>query len=150
MCTVFVCNNYVGTLVYGRLAEQTNPVQNVNYNLIDSYKLISKYSLVNPLREVTAGQSFVAPIIEDVDQIYIYDYSEAQELDTTAEAADTNDEFITVWGAKYRKAGFVSALKSLGATLAANATDEAVIKAVNKLSEEKETELKAKVETIKA
>lgn len=147
---IFVCNEYVGTLVYGRLAEQTNPVQNVNYNLIDSYKLISKYSLVNPLREVTAGQSFVAPIIEDVDQIYIYDYSEAQELDTTAEGADGSDQYITVWGAKYQKAGFIAALKALGATVAANASDEAVIKAVNKLSEAKEAELKANVETLKA
>ena len=136
--------------MYGRLAEQTNPVQNVNYNLIDSYKLISKYSLVNPLREVTAGQAFVAPIIEDVDQIYIYDYSEAQEVDTTAEGTDASDQNITVWGAKYQKAGFIAALKALGANVAANASDEAVIKAVNKLSEAKEAELKANVETLKA
>ena len=147
---IFICNDVVGTLVYGRLAEQTNPVQNVTYNLIDSYKLISKYSLVNPLREVTSGQAFVAPIIEDVDQIYIYDYSESEEVDTTAEGADSSDQYITVWGAKYQKAGFIAALKALGATVAANASDEAVIKAVNKLSEAKEAELKANVETLKA
>ncbi len=147
---IFICNEVVGTLVYGRLAEQTNPVQNVTYNLIDSYKLISKYSLVNPLREITSGQAFVAPIIEDVDQIYIYDYSEAQEVDTTAEGLDSSDEYITVWGAKYQKAGFITALKAVGATVAANATDEAVIKAVNKLSDAKEEELKANVENLKA
>ena len=147
---IFICNDVVGTLVYGRLAEQTNPVQNVTYNLIDGYKLISKYSLVNPLREVTSGQAFVAPIIEDVDQIYIYDYSEGQEVDTTAEGADSSDQYVTVWGAKYQKAGFIAALKALGATVAANASDEAVIKAVNKLSEAKEAELKANVETLKA
>lgn len=147
---IFTCNDEVATLVYGRLAEQTNPVQNVSYNLIDSYKLISKYSLVNPLREITSGQAFVAPIIEDVDQIYIYDYSEGQEVDITAEGNDSNDEFITVWGAKYQKAGFVSALKALGVSVAANASDDAVIKAINKLSDEKENELKTKVETLKA
>lgn len=147
---IFICNDVVGTLVYGRLAEQTNPVQNVTYNLIDNYKLISKYSLVNPLREVTSGQAFVAPIIEDVDQIYIYDYSEAEEVDTTAEGKDTTDQYVTVWGAKYQKAGFITALKATGATVAANASDEAIIKAVNKLSDAKEAELKANVETLKA
>lgn len=147
---IFVCNEMVGTLVYGRLAEQTNPVQNVTYNLIDSYKLISKYSLVNPLREITSGQAFVAPIIEDVDQIYIYDYSEGQEVDTTAEGSDSSDQFITVWGARYQKPGFVSALKALGAVVPTNASDEAVIKAVNKLSDAKEAELKANVESLKA
>jgi hypothetical protein len=72
---VFICNEVVGTLVYGRLAEETNPVKNVDYSKVDTYKLISKYSLTNPLREVTAGQAFVAPIIEDVDQIYVLDIS---------------------------------------------------------------------------
>lgn len=147
---IFTCNEEVATLVYGRLAEQTNPVQNVTYNLIDGYKLISKYSLVNPLREITSGQAFVAPIIEDVDQIYIYDYSEAQELDSDAEGTDASDEYITVWGARYQKAGFVAALKAMGVNVAANATDEAVIKAINKLSDAKEEELKANVENLKA
>ena len=140
---IFVCNEYVGTLVYGRLAEQTNPVQNVNYNLVDSYKLISKYSLVNPLREVTAGQSFVAPIIEDVDQIYIYDYSEGQEVDVNAEGDDSTDTFITVWGKTYNKELVIANMKLVGSNVSRNASDEEVIKAINKLSEAKEAELKA-------
>lgn len=68
-----ICNEVVGTLVYGKLAEATNPVKWVNYSTVDTYKLISSYSLVNPLREVTSGQAICAPIIEDVDQIYILD-----------------------------------------------------------------------------
>lgn len=72
-----ICNDVVGTLVYGKLAEQTNPVKNVNYSTVDKYKLISQYSLVNPLREVSSGQAICAPIIEDVDQIYIYDFTPA-------------------------------------------------------------------------
>lgn len=72
-----ICNEVVGTLVYGKLAEQTNPVKFVNYTTVDTYKLISSYSLVNPLREVTSGQAICAPIIEDVDQIYILDIGEA-------------------------------------------------------------------------
>lgn len=95
---VFICNEVVGTLVYGRLAEQSNPVKNVIYQLVDTFKLISKYSLVNPLREITSGQAFVAPIIEDVDQIYILDVSEAQVVDTTAEGSDSSDVKITIGG----------------------------------------------------
>lgn len=68
-----ICNDVVGTLVYGKLAEQTNPVKNVTYTTVDTFKLISSYSLVNPLREITSGQAICAPIIEDVDQIYILD-----------------------------------------------------------------------------
>lgn len=70
-----VCNEIVGSLVYGRLAEQTNPVAGVEYSTVDTYKLISMYRLTNPLREVTSGQAIVAPILEDVDQIYVYDFT---------------------------------------------------------------------------
>lgn len=148
---IFICNEIVGTLVYGRLAEQTNPVKNVDYQQVDTYKLISKYSLVNPLREVTAGQAFVAPIIEDVDQIYIYDFSEAQEVDTSAEGSDSGDTKVTVWGQAYTKTDFVNALNKIAGTkLATNTSDDKIIAAVNKLSDAKEEELKAAVESHKA
>lgn len=140
---VFLCNEVVGTLVYGRLAEQTNPVKNVTYSLVDSYKLISKYSEVNPLREVTSGQAFAAPIIEDVDQIYVLDISEAQEVDTTAEGSDSSDQYVTVWGTKYAKSAMVAALANVGVKVANNASDETIVKAINKLSDAKEAELKA-------
>lgn len=139
---VFLCNEVVGTLVYGRLAEQTNPIKNVAYSLVDSYKLISKYSEVNPLREVTSGQAFAAPIIEDVDQIYVLDISEAQEVDTTEEGKDTSDQYVTLWGAKYSKPAVVTALGELGVKIAQNPTDETIVKAINRLSDAKEIELK--------
>lgn len=148
---IFICNEIVGTLVYGRLAEQTNPVKNVDYQQVDTYKLISKYSLVNPLREVTAGQAFVVPIIEDVDQIYVYDFSEAQEVDASAEGSDSGDEKVTVWGQAYTKTDFVNALNNIAGTkLATNTSDDKIITAVNKLSDAKEAELKAAVESHKA
>ena len=140
----------VGAFVYGRLAERTNPVKNVDYQLIDGYKLISKYSEVNPLREMTSGQAFCAAIIEDVDQIYSLDISEAQEVDATAEGEDTADAYISIWNAKYDKAQFIAALNAMGVKVKANATDAAVIKAVNALSDEDEATLKASVEGFKA
>ena len=85
---VFVTTDVVGTLIYGRLAEQTNPVEGVIYQTIDSYKLIARFRETNPLREITTGQAMVAPVIENVDQIYVLDLSESAEVDSTAEAAD--------------------------------------------------------------
>jgi hypothetical protein len=146
---IFVCNDMVGALVYGRLAEQSNPVANVDYQLIDNYKLISKYSLVNPLREVTSGQAFVAPIIEDVDQLYSLDISEAQEIDETSLVDDT-DDYIIVWGEKYTKSAFITTMKELGISVKANATDATIIKAINALSDADEAKLKSAVEPHKA
>lgn len=147
---VFVCSEQIGALVYGRLAEQTNPVDGVNYNTIDGFKLISEYSQVEPLREITSGQAFSAPIIESADQIYMIDCNDVQVVATALEADDTTDQYITVWGAKYNKASFITALKSLGVNIKANATDDSVIKAVNNLDTDAENKLKALVENAKA
>lgn len=138
-------------MVYGRLAEQTNPVKNVIYKLVDTFKLISKYSLVNPLREVTSSQAFVAPIIEDVDQIYVYDFSEAQEVNTAAESKDSGDAKITIWGATYKKPEFIAALKTISKDrIASNISDAKLIEKVNALSDEEEEALKAAVESHKS
>lgn len=147
---VFVCNTMVGALVYGRLAEQTNKVQGVTYSTIDNYKLVSKYSLVNPLREVTSGQAFVAPIIEDVDQIYTLDVSEAQPASTAMEVGDDDDTKVTVWGASYNKASFISTMKGMGISVNVNATDTTIVTKVNQLSDADEAKLKAAVEPYKA
>lgn len=133
------------------MAEQTNPVKNVIYKLVDTFKLISKYSLVNPLREITSGQAFVAPIIEDVDQIYVYDFSEAQEVDTAAESKDSGDAKITVWGATYKKPEFVVELNKIsGGRQTATTADDKVIARVNELNDAEEEALKAAVEPHKA
>lgn len=157
---VFTCNEQVGSLVYGQLAESTNRVDGVMYQLIDDFKLIAKYSLTNPLREMTSGQAKAAPIIEDVDQIYVYDFDDesdpafsledggstsSQEVDVTAEAADTEDQYITVWGNKYNKAEVIAQYKAVSGTarVAANISDAALIEKINELSDEQENALKA-------
>lgn len=146
---IFVADNYVGTLIYGRLAEVTNPVENVIYQLVDNFKLIARFRETNPLRETTTGQAIVAPIIENVDQIFVLDISEGQEVDETAEEADTEDVYVTVWGSKYSKSAFVTALNEVAGTkLKADATDAAIIKAVNKLSDADEATLKTKVTAV--
>lgn len=140
---VFLCNEQVGSLVYGQLAESTNPVKGVVYSLLDDFKLISKYSQTNPLREVTSGQAIVAPIIEDVDQIYILDISEAQEVDEAKELEDTTDVKITLWGKEFTKTDVVEKFKAIiGQNLKANISDKTLVTKVNELSDEEESALK--------
>lgn len=75
---IFLTSEEVGALVWGTLAEKTNPVQGVIYTTIDDYKLIAKYSKTDPLQEFTSGQALVLPVIENVDQIYMLDKSTTQ------------------------------------------------------------------------
>jgi hypothetical protein len=141
-----VCNAMIGALVYGRLAEQTNPVPGVQYTTIDTYKLIAKFSKTDPLLEATTGQAYSLPVIENADQVYQLDVTKVQEVDENAEAADTTDQYITVWGNKYVKSTFITELNKFGAGIKANASDAQVIKAVNKLNDEETAKLKVAVQ----
>jgi hypothetical protein len=133
---IFVTADVVGSFVYGRLAEQDNPVDGVMYSTLDDYKLISRFRETNPLREITTGQAIAAPVIENVDQLFILDLSKSADVDDTAEAKDVEDVFITYNTKKYHKTAFVDALNKIsGAGMKATDTDKAVIRAVNKLNE---------------
>lgn len=140
----------VGSLVWGTLAEDTNRVNGVEYSTVDQYKLISRYSKTDPLQEFTNGQALVLPVIENVDQIYTIDLSEAQEVDETAEGQDAGDTLVTVWGNQYTKSNFISVMKSMGISVAVNATDATIVSKVNQLSDADEAKLKAAVESYKA
>lgn len=61
----------VGRLVYGTLAEETNPVAAVNYQKSGSHILVSKYSKTDPLEEFTAAQALCIPVIDGADGIYV-------------------------------------------------------------------------------
>ena len=80
-----------GSLVYGTLAEMTHPSENVNYSTLEEYKLISRLRITDPsFAEVTKGQAMVLPVIEDVDGIYILDFSKSVEIDPS-DATDTGE-----------------------------------------------------------
>ena len=143
---IFLTTQEVGALVWGTLAEVTNPVNGVVYSTVDEYKLISKYSKNDPLQEFTSGQALVLPVIENVDQIYSLDISEAQVVDPTAESSDSTDAAVTVWGQAYKKAEFVAEYNKIANdNLGSKATDAEIIAAVNKLSDYKEKKLKEAV-----
>ena len=60
----------VGRLVYGTLAEETNPVADVAYEKSGTHVLISKFSDTDPLVEYTAAQALCLPVIDNVNSIF--------------------------------------------------------------------------------
>ncbi len=67
----FTCDSKLGALVYTNTAEATRPVNGVDYQTVDDYILLSKYSTNDPLREYTSSQAMVVPILNNVDRIYL-------------------------------------------------------------------------------
>lgn len=135
---VFLSSTDVGSLVWGTLAEVTNPVAGVKYSQLDQYKLISEFSTTKPLIEHTTGEALVIPVIENVDMIYTIDKSNAYEVDEGAEAADINDEIITINGKKYIKSDVAAQLTAMGYKTGADVKDDTMMKKVNALSDEEE------------
>lgn len=148
---IFLTTEEVGALVWGTLAEKTNPVEGVVYSTVDEYKLISRYRTTEPFTETTSGQALVLSVIENVDQIYSLDISEAQVVDTSAEASDSTDVKITIWGNTYKKPEFVKeSNKITGKNLASTIADDKLIAAVNRLNDFDEAKLKSAVESHKS
>lgn len=75
---VATCDNVLGSLVWTTCAEATRPAEQVQYQTVDDYILLSKYSKNDPLREFTSSQAMVVPIIDNVDRIYTLNTKEVQ------------------------------------------------------------------------
>lgn len=76
---VATCDDLLGSLVWTTTAEATRPAEAVQYQTVDDYILLSKYSKNDPLREFTSSQAMVVPIIDNVDRIYSLNTKEVQE-----------------------------------------------------------------------
>ncbi|MDR0385390.1 MAG: major capsid protein [Prevotellaceae bacterium] len=144
---VFLTTEQVGSLVYSLLAEQDAEyrVKNVDYQIVDNFILISKYSETNPLQEFTNGQAIVLPVIENVDSIYILNTQEGQEVDN---AEVEGDSTITIYGETYVKTEVINALKEAGFRIAYNISDGKLIDKINELSNEDEAKVKAAIEKL--
>lgn len=148
---IFLTTEEVGALVWGTLAEKTNPVEGVVYSTVDEYKLISRYRTTEPFTETTSGQALVLSVIENVDQIYSLDILEAQAVDTSAETSDSTDVKITIWENTYKKPEFVKEFNKItGKNLASTIADDKLIAAVNRLNDFDEAKLKSAVESHKS
>lgn len=137
---VFLTADVVGRLVYGTLAEETNPVANVAYQKVDDFILLSKFAKNDPLEEFTSSQAIAIPVLDNVDGIYTMDTQEAVEVASDETEGDTK---ITIWELDYLKSEVITALGTIGITIGASATDAAVINTINTLSAKKEANLKA-------
>ncbi len=142
---VFLTTDQVGTLFYGTLAEETNPVKSVEYQKVDDYILVSKYSKNDPLQEFTSSQALVVPIIENVEEIYLLDTDDAQPVNPAETEGDAN---ITVYDKKYVKAEVINVMKGAGIKVAVNISDAKLIEKINTLSAEDEAKVKAAIEAL--
>lgn len=145
----------VGALVYGTLAEETNPVDGVNYSKANEYVLVSKYSKNDPLQEFTSAQSLCLPVIENVDQIYQLDITEQKEYKVVEEGGEeaqgamatmsntSTADTITFLGESYGKSDVISGLNSIGVTTSGNIGIPTLQARVDGLNEEQETALLA-------
>ncbi|MEZ3441548.1 major capsid protein [Alistipes sp.] len=148
----------VGRLVYGTLAEETNPVAGVSYEKVDGYILLSKYSKNDPLREYTSSQALALPVIDNVTSIYVLNTQEAQVLNDTdkdaagrvlgrvaavSEGAEGNNANLPVYGQQFMKADVIAALKTIGVSTSSNIGDTKLLERINSLSDEQEAALKA-------
>lgn len=144
---IFLTTQEVGALVYGTLAEENHRVNGVEYATVDTYKLISKFSINEPLQEWTTGQAICLPVIEDVDAIFMLRLEGGEEVDPEAEAEDEDDVKFTYKGYTYTKALFCSILNSInGGRTPATAKDETIMAKVNDLNAEQKEQLDAALE----
>lgn len=67
----FTCDDRLGSLVYTNVAEANRPVAGVDYQTVDGFILVSKYSTNDPLREFTSSQAMAVPVLNNVDRIYL-------------------------------------------------------------------------------
>lgn len=74
----FVCDDKLGSLVWTDVAEATRPVAGVSYQTAEEYILLKKYSTTDPLREFTASEAMVIPVLDNVDRIYTIDSKSLQ------------------------------------------------------------------------
>jgi hypothetical protein len=135
---VFLTTEQVGKLVYGILAEQENPVSGVEYQTIDNFILLSKYSKNDPLQEFTSSQALVLPVIENVDSIFLLNTQDGIEVSTDEVEGDAT---ITIGDNTYNKAEVITALNEMGVRTSSNISDVKLIAKINTLSDEQKSEL---------
>ena len=132
---VFLTDMMVGTLTYGKLAEETFQDKSVDYQKVDDFILVSKYHKNDPIKEFTSAQALAIPVINNVDSIYIMDTTEA-----ATDAQTEGDANFDYKGTEYTKASVVASylLIKPTSTVTTSTTDAVLLGLINKLSEEQE------------
>lgn len=132
---VFLTDLNVGSLTYGRLAEETFPDKAVDYQKVDDFILVSKYHKNDPIKEFTSSQAIVLPVINNIDNIYILDCEEATaSLDVQTEGNATY-LYKTV---SYTKVSVIAAINLAYGTTKAKSinTDATLARYIDEMNEE--------------
>ena len=125
----------VGTLTYGKLAEESFPAKQVDYAKVDDMILVSKYHLNDPIKEFTSSQALAIPVINNVDSIYLLNSEEA----TAGDSEQTEgDESFNYKEAAYTKASVIAAInQAYGISKAkSNNMDSTLAKYIDEMNEE--------------
>lgn len=132
---VFLTDMMVGTLTYGKLAEETFQDKSVNYQKVDDFILVSKYHKNDPIKEFTSAQALAVPVINNVDSIYIMNTAEA-----ATDAQTEGDANFDYKGTEYTKASVVASYKLIKPTskITISTTDAKLLELINALSDEQE------------
>ena len=138
---VFLTSEEVGTLTWGTLAEVDQPVAGVEYQTVDEYILLSKYSKNDPLREFTSSQALAIPVIENVSEIVLLKTDEVEIKDSQTE----NDAEIDLWEGDYDRSDVIAALAALEISVSASISDADLVTLINELSAAKKKALKAAI-----
>lgn len=139
---VFLTDMMVGTLTYGRLAEETFKSKAVDYQKVDDFILVSKYSTNDPIKEFTSSQALALPVINNIDSIYIMNCEEAQ---TTSGQTEGNDTITIYEDTGVLRSNLILALNNAkvksSPAATSDMTDVELIGLVNALSDKKEAAL---------
>ncbi|CAL2077672.1 conserved protein of unknown function [Tenacibaculum sp. 190524A02b] len=132
----------LGTLVYSTLAEESFPVEGVQYAKPNSYILIGKSGQTDPPSEKTTGQAIVFPVLQNVESFFYLNTEEAIEVSSKEVEGDTQ---INIWGGVYDKQKVINILNVLDIQTDNNITDSDLISKINELSNEEEELVKEEV-----
>jgi len=132
---VFLTDLNVGSLTYGRLAEETFPDKAVDYQKVDDFILVSKYHKNDPIKEFTSSQAIVLPVINNIDNIYILDCEEATASIDVQTEGDAAYLYKTV---SYTKTSVIAAINLAYEATKAKSTnlDATLAKYVDEMNEE--------------
>lgn len=105
-----------GRLVYGTLAEETNPVNGVDYEKSGSYILVSKYSHNDPLEEFTSGQALCLPVLDGASGYYILHANEVSEGAISVAEEDASLSFEKTKSSKTIEVNYLGDIANLSAS----------------------------------
>ena len=105
----------LGKLIYTDLAEERFPDEDVVYQKVGSYTLVSRWHENDPIREYTSSQAACLPVLQDMDSLF---YLNSEDAQTSTDAQTEGDANISISGNTVTRDALITALKNVGVTKA--------------------------------